>query len=68
MLLNNKKLNIIFTTSRVNYEYNYNIIIDNELIEEEDSIKLLGLNVEKNLKWTTYMNKVGSKISSIYLH
>ena len=44
-------------------EFNINILVDNQYIEKETSIKYLGLMIDENLKFDTHIENLCKKLS-----
>ena len=63
--LNAKKTNYsIFSSTKCTQETNRTLTLNNTTINREHSIRLLGLNIDQQLTWNTYRNKLKSKTSS----
>ena len=62
--LNISKTNFMqFQTVHSHTDHQYSIEIDNKPLERKDSIKFLGIIIDKNLTWNHHLSNVSSQIS-----
>lgn len=65
LLLNPDKTNFIsFQTRQTKSKIQPKITVNNKIIQSKDTIKFLGLEIDKNLNWNYHVNQLLSKISS----
>lgn len=63
LLLNPSKTKYVTFSSKKQPE-NFNIFLNEEMIEEVGETKFLGLKLDKNLNWNSHIDQICSKISS----
>jgi hypothetical protein len=64
LVLNMEKTNIVKFTSNNHQPGNFRIIYQNKLLSGVNNIKLLGLQIDKNLNWETHVHYLLPKLSS----
>jgi len=64
LVLNMDKTNIVKFTSKNRQTKNFRIIYQNKLISGVNTIKLLGLHIDKDLNWKTHIQNLLPKLSS----
>jgi hypothetical protein len=58
LVLNMEKTNIVKFTSNNYHTGNFKIIYQNKLLSGANNIKLLGVQIDKNLNWKTHVNNL----------
>jgi len=65
LLMNPDKTNFIsFQTCQTRQQNQLKITLNNQAIQSKDTIKFLGLEIDKNLNWNKHIDQLLSKISS----
>ena len=69
MKSNNDKCHLIICSNRnLNHKGKSFIYIENELLESEDTVKLLGLTIDKELTFKTHVTNLLKKATKSYTH
>ena len=59
----NKTNYMLFQTTHLNVDLDYDIKIDNIPLDQKESTKFLGITIDKNLSWNQHLRNLSSKIA-----